>query len=270
MSFKFGCVTILLFSFFLSSCAYKEEQKSLYPQEPLKFKPVTIRVDTKIDKIVIDPAQPAQWAGRILGALIPPLPFKDRSPVAMPPDVPWTDPKILPFVLSVKLVSGSIQIVPEEDRGPFYKKNGHCFLCGPESLEFLSQAQVNLVFMPKAYIDCRKKVDEERLKCGDEAECEDQAEAADKVCNLEHQKSVNAGHERAEKTIYLAKTDSRSFNKNSQELVFKTTNENLRPYFTEFAGFDAAIDAKGKIPKRTTYIEGYLTLEFVVQLPKPY
>jgi hypothetical protein len=278
--------TIILV-FALASCGFQEEQKSLYDQERLGFKPVTIQVQTKVDMTKVEPALPRQWCGRVLGwfpgvcglfsmplnfvrALIPPLPFKDRTPIVLPDNVPWTDPQILPYIQSVKVVKGSIRVVPEKERGPFYKKEKCIFLCGKEELDFLKEIEVRLVFSPENLMKCRKKAKELGDTCRGDEKCEKHAREIDEKCIDEHEKLVAAGKERPEQIVPIAKATVAAYDKKKKEMAFTMTNKNLRPYLEEYTDFDVDIKAKGKFPKRATYMDGSLTLEFVLQLPDPY
>jgi hypothetical protein len=279
---------VITSAFSNTSCGFSEEQKSLYNQEALRFKPVTITVQTKIEPTIVEPSLPRQWCRRFLSwipgmcnlfglplnivrALIPPLPFKDRTGVEVPDNVPWTDPQILPYIKTVTLTKGFIRVIPENERGPFYKKERCLFLCGKEELTFLQEIAVNLVFSPKKLRECRKKAKQVGSHCRGLPDCGKEAEVMDKACMEEHEKNVKAGLEQPQKIVSIAKAITKDdYDKKAKVMTFKMTSDNLRPYLEDFSDFEVDIKAKGKFPKRTTYVDGGLTLEFLVQLPDPY
>ena len=79
------------------------------------------------------------------------------------------------------------------------------------------------------------------------------------------------GKEQEQQIVPIASAITKQdYDKPNKRMNFKMTTENLRPYLEEFDDFEVDIAAKGKYPKRVTYIDGGLTLEFLVQLPDPY
>ena len=281
----------------LVSCAYNENQKELYNQQKLGFDPITITIPTKIELTKVKPSKVAQWCSIYLNwlpwgcnlvnfpvnfamAIVPPVPFKERTPLDLPEDVPWTDPKILPYIKSVRVLDGRIRIVPLAQRQGYkaprcwfkYVKLGK--MCPTESLKFLTEIQINLVFSPKIIGDCRKVAKTHSEQCmlrkkGQE-KCLKRVEARLEQCRFQAQAEIDARRELPEQIVPLAKATINEYETTNHVLPFTMTKTNLRPYLDKYKDFSVDIAVKGKYPKRETWIDGDLKLEFVVQLPEPY
>lgn len=281
------------------SCAYHEDQKSLYNQQKLGFEPITITIPTKIEITEVKPSGLAQWCSRLLNwipgacglvnlpmnfmmAVIPPVPFKENTPIDMPDNVPWTDPKVLPYIKSVRVLDGRIRVVPVSERLSY--KSPKCwtkwlkFGCPQERLKFLSELQINLVFSPKTMGECRKTAQAESAVCDKRSkgkgDCMKVAEKKYKACRVVAQKLIDAGTEKPEKIVPLAKAkvgDLTADGKFGTDILpFKMSKTDLRPFLNDYKDFSVDIEAKGKYPKIGTWIDGDLKLEFVVQLPEVY
>ncbi|MEQ1876634.1 MAG: hypothetical protein ABL958_08305 [Bdellovibrionia bacterium] len=296
---KFCCALVAVC--LLASCGFQEDQKSLYNQQKLGFDPITITIPTKIDATQVKPSGLAMWCSRILDwipgvcglvnlpvnvlmAVIAPVPFKDNTPLDLPENVPWTDPKVLPYIKSVRVMEGRIRIVPEAERIDY--KEPRCWmkilrvkkLCPVEHLKFLSELQINLVFSPKILGDCRKTALTETTTCEtrkkNKKDCQKSAERKLLLCKQKAQILIDAKKELPEIVVPLAKASAGDLivdEKHGTDILpFKMSRTDLRPYLNSYKDFSVDVEAKGKYPKRVTWIDGDLKLEFVIQLPEPY
>ena len=251
---------LLAFVLILSACGTqrKETLTPLYQPKNFELKNPRITYDIPIEQETIEPIKFHQFTqsigffGTLLElpvdlavSLIPPI---ERTTI---PKLPETgsliEPELMKIIKHLSIKKGWIRIVPIAERKDFHQQECFGKPCPDISLsDFLKSIQAYVIFKdPKPLPRLDRKAN-----------------------NPDDHGRVSSIPPRKEMLLAEA-TIEKNYDYKKKTLNFNVADENLRPYFELYNGFDIKIIAKvDKPPKRTVYIDGNIRLDVELDLQK--
>lgn len=229
----------LLVVFSSLSCGIKNNQqiKPLYKPESITLNDITVDVPTKVGPIPIERSGIRKFISAIplLGmilelpvdltaALLPNLPFNEETPI---PDELWKDPEFLKSLKSIRLKSGYIRELKNEELTPKqkreHKKGWYCLR--RKGLSFVDDMVVYLRYKDKRFENSPVR------------------------------------------EIVLANARyPEDYTQETRSLDFRPTGVNVREFVDDADNFSIRVGAKGGYPCRSLYIEANFKIELVISV----